>query len=260
MSTPIASRLAMEIHDLTRALTAASPAPRGLPYLGLDHASGTRLDVLASLSQRGVFRKYGLVLALGADLGAAARRLAARLGCEAVGTAASAELARAAATLTRRTPQHAHVRSVAAAPAVLPFGTARFTHVWIVESLAQVADAPATIVDVRRVLRPGGFLAVQDLSAVAGAAVADLHVVDPAARAALLGEAGFVEIETRDVTADAIEQAPAVLAARARLLATLRRQATVDPAALAWAETREAVGRALATGALRVTQLVARRP
>jgi hypothetical protein len=42
--------------------------------------------LLDALAARGIFRKYELVLELGAGLGAASRWLAARLGCEVVGT------------------------------------------------------------------------------------------------------------------------------------------------------------------------------
>ena len=48
--------------DLVRGLTASTPPPRGLPYLGLEPASGTGFHLLDALSARGIFRKYELVL------------------------------------------------------------------------------------------------------------------------------------------------------------------------------------------------------
>src|SRR5207244_721205 len=67
--------------DLVRGLTASTPPPRGLPYLGLEPASGTGFHLLDALSARGIFRKYELVLEVGAGLGGRARWLAARSGC-----------------------------------------------------------------------------------------------------------------------------------------------------------------------------------
>src|SRR5712692_7984336 len=97
---PVA-RLAAAIETLVRAHKAATPAPRGLQYLGLERASGTGFHLLDALAARGIFRKYELVLDIGAGLGAASRWLAARLGCEVVGTTASAVEAAAARRLTR---------------------------------------------------------------------------------------------------------------------------------------------------------------
>ena len=70
-------RLLAAIQDVVRAR--ALPAPRGLPYLGLEHASGTNLDLLYTLSTRGIFRKYELVLDVEAGLGGTSRWLAQRL-------------------------------------------------------------------------------------------------------------------------------------------------------------------------------------
>ena len=74
------ARLAATIEELTRRLTAAAPAPRGLPYLGLERPSGSGVQLLEALSTHGIFRKYELVLDLGGGLGATARWLAGRLG------------------------------------------------------------------------------------------------------------------------------------------------------------------------------------
>src|SRR6059036_1310226 len=84
---PVA-RLAAVIHELVRTHAAAVPTPRGLPYLGLEHASGTGFHLLDALAARGIFRKYEVVLELGAGLGGTSRWLAVRLGCEVVGTTA----------------------------------------------------------------------------------------------------------------------------------------------------------------------------
>ena len=149
--------------DLVRGLTASTPPPRGLPYLGLEHASGTGFHLLDALSARGIFRKYELVLDVGAGLGGRARWLATRFGCEVVGATLTVEEAAGGTQLGRRSGLRAQVRLLPAAPQALPFRAARFTHVWLVESLSRLPDAQAALAEAYRVVRPGGWLAVQDL-------------------------------------------------------------------------------------------------
>src|SRR5213592_5025888 len=110
MSEAPVARLAAAIETLARAHKAAAPLPRGLRYLGLEHASGTGFHLLDVLSARGIFRKYEFVLDLGTELGARSRWLAARLGCEVVGTTPSPDEAIAAAELTRRAGLAGQVR------------------------------------------------------------------------------------------------------------------------------------------------------
>ena len=156
------ARLAAMIEDLTRRLTAAAPAPRGVPYLGLERPSGSGIQLLEALSAHGIFRKYELVLDLGGGLGSTARWLAGRLGCTAVATTDDAAVAAGGRALTRRAALTGQVHHVCAAPGALPFGDARFTHVWVVETLPLMHDVPAALAEARRVVRPGGYLAMQD--------------------------------------------------------------------------------------------------
>src|SRR3989441_891169 len=131
---PVA-RLAAAIETLVRAHKAATPAPRGLQYLGLERASGTGFHLLDALAARGIFRKYELVLDLGAGLGGTSRWLAARLGCEVVGTAASRAEADAGEALTRRARLSPQVRLVPADPAPLPFPAPPFPPLLVLEAL-----------------------------------------------------------------------------------------------------------------------------
>ena len=243
---PVA-RLAATIETLVRAHKAAAPAPRGLQYLGLERASGTGFHLLDALAARGIFRKYELVLDLGAGLGGTSRWLAARLGCEVVGTAASRAEADAGEALTRRAGLSPQVRLV------------HFTHVWILEALPRLPDPTAALREAHRVLRRGGTLAIQDLvcpDAVRAAAIPGWTPATAAERMAALERFGFVEVALRDRTAEAPERSAQVVAARDRLLARLRR----DPRCAQLVREREALAAALADGTLRVVQLVARRP
>jgi SAM-dependent methyltransferase len=252
------ARLAAVIEDLTRRLTAAAPAPRGLPYLGLERPSGTGVQLLEALSAHGIFRKYELVLDLGGGLGSTARWLAGRLGCTAVATAGDAEVAAAGRTLTRRAALHGQVHHVCAEAGALPFRDARFTHVWVVETLPQMRDVPAALAEARRVVRPGGHLAMQDLVCDGAAPVIDgwrFATVDD--RRDALRNAGFVDLAVRPV-ADAGERSARVGAARVRLHARL--EAATDDDSRRLSRERDALAAALADGRLRLVQLIARRP
>src|SRR5262245_66192021 len=112
MAEPAGARLAALIQELVRGHAAAVPPPRSLPYLGLEHASGTGFHLLDALSARGIFRKYEFVLDLGAGLGGTSRWLATRLGCEVVGISATPPDAVAGTSLTRRARLSSHVRLV----------------------------------------------------------------------------------------------------------------------------------------------------
>ncbi len=257
MTAPVV-RLAALVHELARARAAASPAPRALPFLGLEHASGTGFHLLDALSTRGIFRKYELVLDLGAGLGGTSRWLAMRLGCEVVGTTATPAEAVAGSMLTRRARLATQVRLVPAVPGALPFRSGRFTHAWILETLPRVPGPVAALAEAFRLVRGGGTLAVQDLVVADGAtpAIPGWRPVSLAERVAQLEGAGFVEIEVRDRTSEATERSAHVLAARAELA----RRARTDQALAEIVADREALAAAVASGALGVVQMLARRP
>jgi len=257
MSDDTAAGLATLIAEVTREATAGVPAPRLLPYLGLEHPSGTGTHLLDGLWMRGIFRKYEHVLELGAGLGGRARWMVARLGCTAVGTTVSCAEAHAGTELTRRTAARGRVELVPARVGQLPFRDARFTHVWAVEAFPRFDDVPAACAEAHRVLRPGGYLAVQELVARDGApAIPGWRFTDAGARTAALRTAGFIEIVVRDVTREVAERAPRVLHARERLLGRLERL----PSMLrALGEERVALAAALAAGTLGVVHIDAQR-
>jgi len=257
VAEPVAGLGAL-IDALVRAHRAAAPPPRGLPYLGLEQASGTAVHLLDGLSTAGIFRKYELVLDLDAGLGATARWLAARLGCDVVAAVASPDEASAARELTRRAGLAGQVGVVPAAANRLPIRSGRVTHVWAVEALGRMAAPEEALGEAFRALRRGGMIAVQELVApgrtsveIAGWRRSPLNVW-----LAALERAGFVEVVARDRTAEALETSAQVLAARARLLGELQRV----PALASLARERERLAEALAARTLTVAQIAARRP
>jgi SAM-dependent methyltransferase len=256
MTEAAARHLGAIVNALVRTLVATAPAPRILPGLGVEPASGTGHHLLDGLSARGIFRKYELVLQMGAGFGGPARWMAGRLGCEVVGTTETAAEAAAGMELTQRSAARGKVRLLPAHPGALPFRDASFTHVWIVEALPRLGDVSAALAEAYRIVRPGGFIAMQDL-VVAGPEpdVPGWRFADVEARQAAIIRAGFVDLQTHDVTAEAVERSARVLGARAHLLNRLRS----EPALAVVVAEREALAGALASGSLRVGQFLARR-
>ena len=254
-----ARRLARAVQELVRPFGASAPPPRTLAYLDLEHASGTGTHLLDALSTHGIFRKYERVLEIGAGLGRNARFLAARMGCEVLGTTTSPDEAAAADALTRRAGLDWQVAFLAADPAALSLRSAACTHVWLVESLPRFPDVPRTLAEALRVVRPGGWLAVQDVvldEAGNGVTIPGWRLATAATRVAQVEGAGFVDVERRDVTAGATDLPAQAVLSRTQLLARLRATNGLEPVAA----ERDALAAALGRGALRVVQLLARRP
>jgi SAM-dependent methyltransferase len=257
---PVAdTRLAPIIENLARRLTASGPPPRGLPYLGLDFASGTGTHLLDALGAHGILRKYELVLDVGGGLGATGRWLAGRLGCTAVVTASDEAEAAAGRALTRRTRQRSQVEHVPADPRVLPFRDARFTHAWLLAILSCVRDPDAVLADVFRVIRPGGHVAIQDLARTDAAPppVSGWRFATADVRRESLRAVGFADVVTH-VVDDVSERSASVSAARLQLQHQLA--ASGEPGLVAVAAERAVLDAGVADGSLRVVQLFARRP
>ena len=244
------------IERVARRAAGLSPLPRGLPFLALDHPSGTALHLLEGLARQGIFRKYEHVLDLDAGLGATSRWIAERLGCTAIATDESIDMVRAGHRLTRQAGLDGQVAHVAAPPGHLPFRDAAFTHVWIVEKPAGAVAPQALLAEAHRVVRPGGHLAAQQI--VPAQDEAGEHATADRWRVAL-AEAGFVDVALRDVSDEALETAPRLLAARG-MLATAAERSGQHEIVRDWLAVRARVGAALERRAARLVQLTARRP
>lgn len=220
------------IAEVTRSLLRTTPAPRGMPFFGLDmdvHEPG----VLDDFCRQGIFRKYERVLIVNCGLGGAARWWAARWGCTVVGTDADAVLASGADFLSRRAGVHGPSTFAAARGSAAPLQPECVTHVWI-RDLRAVGDVAEALRQAHQTLRPGGHV----MAETAAPAVIE-------ALREIAGPQGFIAVETQRVAAvpaphallTALDQLEAFVARtvdethRARLqdLVVAQRQAAQEP-------------------------------
>jgi SAM-dependent methyltransferase len=179
-----ASAVASAVNEITR----QSPAPRDLPFFGLDH-----------LSELGIFRIYERVLDLSAGLGGPARWLARRRGCRVFSFDPDRERAAASRLLVRRAHLEAAV-TVATAPfASLPAPSDAFTHAWSVDALHVEERKRPVFDELFRVVRPGGHVALQEWVRAKQAPALPSGWFDPAeVYAEGLRAAGFLDLRLSD--------------------------------------------------------------
>jgi hypothetical protein len=180
--------LVRAIAEVTRSLLRTTPAPRGMPFFGLD-MEVHEPRVLDDFCRQGIFRKYERVLIVNCGLGGAARWWAARWGCTVVGSDADAALASGADFLSRRAGVHGPSTFAAALGSAAPLRPECVTHVWI-RDLRAVGDVAGALRQAYQTLRPGGHVMAE--SAVA-------TVIEALRETA--GPEGFIAIETQRVAA-----------------------------------------------------------
>jgi SAM-dependent methyltransferase len=169
-------------------LARRSPAPRDLPYFGLDHPPGVLGRLLADLSDLGIFRFYSEVLDVSPGRGGPARWLVRRHDCRATTIHREIDAASAVRFLTREAHLADRVQAVVGAAEQLPFVADTFTHVWGVGALGETRDAGAALHEILRVVRPGGWVALAERD-VQARSLEGLDAI------------GFRDVEVRDVTA-----------------------------------------------------------
>ena len=140
-----------------------------------------------------------LVLDAGCGLGGPARLLAAERGCRVVGVDLDPVNVVIARRLTLATRLPDRVRLAVADATALPFPDETFGHAISQHVAMSVADKPALYRELRRVLRPGGRLAIHDLAAGPGGA--------PLLPAPWASDQGGSHLETIVVTGHILEAA-----------------------------------------------------
>ena len=157
------------------------------------------------------------VLDVGSGLGGPSRFLAWRYGVRVSGVDLTAEFVRVADMLTRRTGLVGKVDYRQGDALDQPFGEASFDAVWSQNAAMNIPDRDRLYGEMRRVLKPGGQLALQEVAAGPGG---DPHFPVQWAREphisflfsagvirAKLEAAGFRVVTWQDTTAEALELA-----------------------------------------------------
>jgi MPBQ/MSBQ methyltransferase len=108
------------------------------------------------------------VLDVGSGLGGPSRYLAWRYGVRVSGVDLTTEFVRVAAMLTRRTGLEGLVDYRQANALDLPFEDGSFDVVWSQNAAMNIADRDRLYREMRRVLKPGGRLALQEVAAGPG--------------------------------------------------------------------------------------------
>ncbi len=153
------------------------------------------------------------VLDVGSGLGGPSRYLAWRYGLRVSGVDLTAEFVRVAQMLTRRTGLEGRVDYRQGSALDLPFADRSFDVVWSQNAAMNIADRDRLYGEMRRVLKPGGRLALQEVAAGPGGpphfpvqwarvpAISFLLSVDETR--AKLEAAGFRVVMWQDTTAEA---------------------------------------------------------
>ena len=157
------------------------------------------------------------VLDVGSGLGGPSRFLAWRYGVKVSGVDLTAEFVRIAEMLTQRTGLEALVDYRQGNALELPFGDADFDVVWSQNAAMNIADRDRLYREMRRVLKPGGKLALQEVAAGPGGpphfpvqwarepAISFLFSADETR--AKLEAAGFRVVTWQDTTQEALQSA-----------------------------------------------------
>jgi len=178
------------------------------------HSGGRNTTVrLAQLAQINGSERF---LDVGCGIGGPSRFLASKFGCQVTGLDFTAEFVALAAMLAQRTRLADKVTYRQGDALDLPFADASFDIVWSQNAAMNIADRDRLYGEMRRVLVPGGRLALQEIAAGPGGepsypapwandkSISFLST--PHATRAALERIGFRVIAWQNTTQEALEQ------------------------------------------------------
>jgi ubiquinone/menaquinone biosynthesis C-methylase UbiE len=172
------------------------------------HAGGR--ESTRELARLAAVAKGSKVLDIGCGVGGPARTLAAEFGCQVTGIDLTEGYCQAARMLTAKLGMGGQVSFQCANALDLPFAAASFDMVWSQNAWMNIDDKARFMREVVRVLRPGGFFALETILAGPGTGIhlpvlwaessALNFLVTQAEAKALLSGAGLKERAWQDTT------------------------------------------------------------
>jgi SAM-dependent methyltransferase len=148
------------------ALAAAGLDSPGIPFEAfapIDEFHTGGLEATRELARALAPEPGASVLDLGSGLGGPARLLAAECDCDVTGVDLSDEFVAVASSLTSLAELDERVRFRSGDVTALPFADASFDHAITIHVAMNIADRAGFYAEARRVLRPGGRLAILDV-------------------------------------------------------------------------------------------------
>ncbi len=183
-------------------------SPEDLAALDHFHTGGLRAS--RELLEVAQIRVDDRVLDIGAGLGGAARLLAAALGCRVDCLELSPDYCAGAVLLNRLTGLDDRIAVHEGSALDMPFPDDAFDAVWMQNVGMNIADKPKLYAEIRRVLKPDGRFAFQEIAAGKEATSyfplpwatdpADSFLVSAETMRSILDEAGFATESFEDVS------------------------------------------------------------